>query len=167
MFSHDESKVFDKNPRYSVDIHGNVWDHKLAKQLNLLNSRGGYKSVILMYNGQSQRQKKWFIHRLVALCFIPNPDNLPNIDHINRVGDYNHKDNLRWSRHSPNEANRPGWVKRPQLPKNVYRCRDKYRVQIMKDRVAHHCGVYPTVEEAELVAVLNRIRLFGCFAYIN
>jgi hypothetical protein len=151
-----------------VDFTGYVWDHKQNKQLKFLNSRGGYKSVILMYQGQTPRQKKWFIHRLVALCFIPNPENKPHIDHINRDKDDNHMTNLRWTDHSHNEANRPGWIKRARLPKNVYevsRGSRRFRVQIMKDRRTYYFGAFDTVEEAETVAIAKRNVLFGLFSY--
>jgi hypothetical protein len=45
-------------------------------------------------------------HRVIAEQFLANPDNLPDIDHINHVGDDNHLDNLRWVSHSENQRNR-------------------------------------------------------------
>ncbi len=45
------------------------------------------------------------IHRLVAEAFIPNPDHLPQIDHIDRNRENNHASNLRWCTLSGNMHN--------------------------------------------------------------
>ena len=42
-------------------------------------------------------ENTWTVHRLVALAFIPNPDGLPTVDHINRNKTNNHVSNLRWA----------------------------------------------------------------------
>ena len=41
-------------------------------------------------------QKTYRLHRLVAQAFIPNPDNLPEVDHIDGDKTNNRADNLRW-----------------------------------------------------------------------
>ena len=56
-------------------------------------SKNGYMRVILSDNGKN---KTYFVHRLVAAAFIPNPENLPEIDHIDGNRANNHADNLRW-----------------------------------------------------------------------
>lgn len=45
------------------------------------------------------------LHRLVALAFIPNPDNKPEIDHINRDKSDNRVINLRWATRLENQNN--------------------------------------------------------------
>ncbi len=59
----------------------------------------GYLITNLSKNGQV---KTYFVHRLVAEAFIPNPNVLPFIDHINTVKDDNKVENLRWCTHNKN-----------------------------------------------------------------
>lgn len=53
----------------------------------------GYLRVRLTKEGESQ---KFFVHRLVAQAFIPNPDNLPCVNHIDECSKNNRFDNLEW-----------------------------------------------------------------------
>lgn len=45
------------------------------------------------------------VHRLVAEAFIPNPNKLPMVDHINRITSDNRVDNLRWCDGKENRRN--------------------------------------------------------------
>ena len=45
-------------------------------------------------------------HRLIALQFVPNPDHLPYVDHINRNKHDNHIENLRWVTARENQLNK-------------------------------------------------------------
>lgn len=51
--------------------------------------------------------KHYYIHRLVAETFIPNPEEKPEVDHIDRCPTHNNVDNLRWATHSENLRNTP------------------------------------------------------------
>ena len=53
----------------------------------------GYMRIGLRNNG---KEKKFFVHRLIALAFIPNPENKPCVDHIRGKHMGNSLDNLRW-----------------------------------------------------------------------
>ena len=63
-------------------------------------TRNGWTFGTRVSNGYlhvSVRGKGYLVHRLVAQTFIPNPDNKPTVDHINRKRDDNRVDNLRWA----------------------------------------------------------------------
>ena len=46
------------------------------------------------------------VSRLVATAFLPNPDNLPTVDHIDRNSTNNHVSNLRWATYHEQIMNR-------------------------------------------------------------
>ena len=60
---------------------------------------GGYPRVHLNLIDYSK-------HRIVAEQFIPNPDNLPEVDHINHNRTDYHLSNLRWCNKSQNQRNK-------------------------------------------------------------
>ena len=55
--------------------------------------KDGYKCTTLCKNGEP---KGFLIHRLVALHYIPNPENKPDVDHIDGDKLNNNVKNLRW-----------------------------------------------------------------------
>ena len=69
---------------------------------------------------KSKKGKNYFIHRLVAEAFIPNPNNLPCIDHIDRNYLNNSADNLRWCTQKENMNNPLTREHNKNRPKEVY-----------------------------------------------
>ena len=59
----------------------------------------GYKYVCLRAVSKSEKR---YVHRLVAQAFIPNPDNLPQVNHIDCDKENNCVSNLEWSSGSQN-----------------------------------------------------------------
>lgn len=67
--------------------------HKPEIILSPKNNGKGYFTVCLYKN---KTHKYYLIHRLVALTFIPNPDNLPCVNHKDEDKTNNRVDNLEW-----------------------------------------------------------------------
>ena len=96
---------------YQVSNYGNI--KSLARQrrnskgiymqkeklLSLTNTSTGYKKVELVKNG---KKKSYKVHRLVAMAFIDNPENKPQVNHIDGNKINNHVDNLEWVTSSEN-----------------------------------------------------------------
>ena len=59
----------------------------------------GYFKINLRKNGET---KTCYVHRLIAQTFIPNPENKPEINHIDEDKTNNRVDNLEWKWHKDN-----------------------------------------------------------------
>lgn len=68
----------------------------------------GYKSLCLWKN---RKDKRHYVHRLIALTFIPNPDNKSTVNHKNGIKNDNKLNNLEWMTYSENHihAFKNGW----------------------------------------------------------
>ena len=65
------------------------------------NTRGPIRKLKCYYNENGYLRvkfnyKEYSVHRLVAMAFIPNPLNLPQVDHIDDIRDNNIVSNLQW-----------------------------------------------------------------------
>lgn len=64
-----------------------------GKELKPRIYKSGYAIVTLNKNGIA---KTYRVHRLVADAFLPNPDNLPEVHHLNHDRNDNRAENLQW-----------------------------------------------------------------------
>lgn len=94
---------------YAITSCGRVYSHsrvnlqgrlQKGRWMKLQNDKDGYLKVRLQSKGKSAYIG---VHRLVALAFLPNPDNLPQVNHKDEVKDNNEVSNLEWCNASYNK----------------------------------------------------------------
>lgn len=81
---------------YKVSNWGRVKSYKRGREyiLKCTINKDGYYVVSLCKNGTVRQH---LVHRLVANAFIPNPERLPTVNHLDEHKLNNHVDNLEWS----------------------------------------------------------------------
>ena len=84
---------------YEVSDLGRVKNIKTGRILKPWNISTGYLLVSLCKNGIV---RKALIHRLVATAFLPNPQNLPEVNHRDENKSNNAVENLEWCTHDYN-----------------------------------------------------------------
>ena len=124
--------------------------------LKLIMDKKGYLNVGLSKNNQ---RKTFKVHRLVALHFIPNIENKPEIDHINTIktdntvwlnedGSVNYdKTNLRWVTPKENSNNPLSIVNKSESKKGIKNHRHQPVLQYDKD--GNFIREWDTMTEAE------------------
>ena len=104
LFSDLTIKVSDDGKIYTLDHsylrkNGRL-DNRKGKQLRPSVDKYGYERVVLTKDGI---RKTYSVHKLVALAFIPNPENKTTINHIDGNKRNNNVSNLEWATEKENQ----------------------------------------------------------------
>lgn len=102
----DPNQIWNPIPgycKYQISNKGNIISFHNSRVLERkYQDSEGYDTVDIT---NDEGTRKFGVHQLVALAFIPNPDNLPIVDHIDNKRANNWVENLRWATYSTNSKN--------------------------------------------------------------
>ena len=128
----------------------------------------GYKWVLLCRDGKNHIHAQ--IHRCVALAFIPNPENKPNIDQIDGNPSNNRIENLRWCTQKENGNNpitkirislsKQG-IKNPQYGKRNEQIKNSRKIACYNKNGELIC-IYPSIAEATRKTGINQSNISTC-----
>lgn len=88
-------EIFDNT--YRINSSGEIFNSQT--KMKTFVSKNGYSSIKLLNKGTRQ---SYYIHRLVAFFFVPNPNNKPCVNHIDGNKANNKAENLEWVTKSEN-----------------------------------------------------------------
>jgi len=129
LFENEEIKQIEDFPKYYITSFGRVWSENTHRWLKPTINKGKYHKREYVSLG---RGNKKYIHRLVAMAFIPNPNNYDEVDHIDTNELNNHVENLRWVTHKQNMEN-----------------------ELTKEHVKKNTGYYCEIEEIATGKLFN------------
>ena len=123
---------------YKINKSGDIFSCWYKRNMTPLTKSDGYLYVDLRIGKrENAKRHKAHIHRMIALQWIPNPDNLPEVDHIDRNKLNNSIDNLRWVSRQTNRKNQERYINgnTPEaLEQRKERTRERARLWAQKNR---------------------------------
>jgi len=144
----EEWKIIDNYKNYQISNLGNVKNIKTNKLLTPYLHNAGYYKVDLCEN---YKRNKYYIHRLIAISFIPNPNNLQEVDHIDKNKSNNSINNLRWITHNNNAYNQNKKKNSTSKYRGVSKGNNAWVVTIKINGKQNYLGTFKTEEEGAIV----------------
>ena len=143
MTNIEKLRVIQDFPNYSVSNLGNIINNKTNKIMKI-NTKRGYGNISLVNDGL---RKSFKVHRLVSLAFIDNPENKPQVNHLDKNKSNNDISNLEWNTHEENCQHKSiGLIYKSNRNKPIYRL-DKNTEEILE--------TYNSIENAGIWTLNN------------
>ena len=124
--------------------HSRFGTQKLKEKILTEQINKGYAQVTLSKDGE---QKKPLVSRMVAIAFIPNPDNKPEVNHIDEDKLNNHVHNLEWV--TPKENSNHGTRNSKVIPYLTWSSQQQQKPVTMIDKETNECiQTFKSINEA-------------------
>lgn len=138
-----------------MEIDGEMQPYRVTPECLMKPFDNGRGYLVVSLINESGDRKNFYVHRLVADAFIPNPDELPQVDHIDYDRKNNRVNNLRWVTVAENanhsSCNKPkthNYCKSALGIKYITKRKNKYRVCITITGVITVDKRFPDLESA-------------------
>lgn len=132
---------------YSAETDGTLFCHRDGIYTKGCLRKNWYRSFKLVKN---KTRKHCYMHRLIALTFLPNPDNKKFVNHINWIPSDNRLENLEWCSHSENMKHARDVICTTPKSKPV--------MQLTREGIL--CNIYDSCYEAARITWFKRWNIF-------
>ena len=126
------------------------------KVLKLCKNSDGYLQVNLLKDGKAKNIK---VHRLVAEAFIPNPDNLPQVNHKNEIKTDNRVENLEFC---DNRYNINFGTRIERVTKSISKANTNNHKLSKKIKCVETGKIYPSTREIERKIGFSHTHISDC-----
>lgn len=158
-------KAMELYPRYEVSTEGRVRNSETHHIYSQRLRKDGYLDLTLMIDG---KKKMMLAHRMVAMCYLDNPLDLPEVNHKNKIKTDNRVENLEWVTREQNMAHRNAdEAIQQQMKKNGKRLAElqlktKAKPVACYDLEGNLIKQYPSLISAERGSGTNRKYIRAC-----
>jgi hypothetical protein len=143
---------------YFVSRNGEVYSNKSGIMLKLVLNKFGYLVVTRVFKSGT-----YLVHRIVALAFIPNPENKPEVNHINGIKTDNRVENLEWVTKKENIRHAYDVLGRKGPSQGVFgKDNSRSKAILQFSRWGKFLAEYGSIEEAERVTKVNQSNIIKC-----
>ena len=144
------------NGAYLISNYGRVYSKHKKGYLAQTTNNNGYLKVSLWKDNKGKNE---YVHRLVALAFIPNPEGFPQVNHMDEDKQNNYVENLEWCDNSYN--NTYGTKRQRQGETLLNNGKTSYRVN-QYDLDGNFIATYRSMREAERINHLGNGAISAC-----